>query len=709
MSKVSWLYRPGDKIQNYSILSRLGAGGMGQVYLCRDSGLSRNVAIKVLPKGVDEEDDIEIRRFIQEGRLLAQINHPNISSVYSIGEDESCAFLVMEYIKGELLHNLIREGRLNFQEKAKILQGVALGLAEAHKIGIVHRDVKPANIIVDEAGRGKLIDFGIAKAIYSKNEVTTETDAVIGTMNYIAPEIFGGSFPSVRSDIYALGLVLFEMVTGTIPFEAPSRLSVLENIRTRNLKFPLNAEPLLPRAFFHLIQEATDPSPEKRTATALEFYNRLQEINFSHIPAEYLLALRKVEVSNRAAVLQQLGKSDLPRALWPLAISKALHSTPHDQVNSPVEIVHLPTENLNKSVIAVDLMRRKSAESDAPEKTKENSARIAAQMSHDSGRSHTPASKPPAAIAKVSRFEMVLGGLLVVLGVVLTSIYSYSKLTKSDSQARSAASVQESAPKAAPAPNTVVPPPVEATVTAKTPPVELPQSEIAMMQKKYPSVGLYKEGETDDWPAVPMANLRIGTKAIYRDMRFYGYNKARIVRELWELVGFEGNTLKWKIQEIDKDGNLLFKPWHGWHRNNAQFTADTKSEASHFIPAFEATIVGNPDEIFPMRKGRVVVHEVFGESDMGRHAIRMRAISMVKDWETVSTAVGTEKAIRIDAFFDSASTPDVIYYSPNRQLILLWRGPRLDRRPYEIVKELEAVVQVGEGQDFASHLKALAN
>jgi serine/threonine protein kinase len=347
MAKTSWLYRPGDKIQNFTVVSRLGAGGMGQVYLCQDEALSRKVALKILPKSDGEDSEQDIRRFVQEGRLLAQIHHPNISTVHSIGEDDQSAFLVMEYIKGDMLHRLIRDASLNLHEKIRMLQGVALGLHEAHKRGIVHRDIKPANILINESGQAKLIDFGIAKAMFSKNEVTTETGAVIGTMNYIAPEIFSGSFPSIKSDVYSLGLVFFEMVTGLLPFDGPSRLTVLENIRLRNLKYPSEFEPLLPPAILRLILEATDPLPEKRTPSAKDFYARLEGIRLNHIPDKYLLPLRDLKIKNRIEVLAQLEKSSLPRALWPFALSKSVYVDPTpSNLGAQLETVKLENSDI---------------------------------------------------------------------------------------------------------------------------------------------------------------------------------------------------------------------------------------------------------------------------------------------------------------------------------------------------------------------------
>ncbi|MDZ4082200.1 MAG: hypothetical protein U1E10_04635 [Bdellovibrionales bacterium] len=303
--------------------------------------------------------------------------------------------------------------------------------------------------------------------------------------------------------------------------------------------------------------------------------------------------------------------------------------------------------------------------------------------------------------------ENVFSFSLIAVGIALVGFYFFERANRSEQDrpqvnTRSTASAETTGPAVSAAS-------VASTPVAEAKPIEASPITFATLEKKYPTVGLYTDGETDAWPPIPMANLRIGTKVIYRDKRFYGDGKARMVRELWELVGFEGNTLKWKLQEIDKQGNLLFNPWHAWYRNNAQLTADTKGEASHFLSAFEVSIVGNPDEIFPMRNGRVVVHETYGELGEKLVPIRMRTISVVRNKEVVSTAIGSVNAVRVDAYFESGLSPEIIYYSPEKQLVVLWKGPRLDRRPYEIVKELEAVLEEGKGDDFQSHLQKLGN
>ena len=197
----------------YDIVARVGAGGMGQVFRARDSRLGRTVAIKVLSA------DVDARRLRHEARAISALNHPNICTLYDIGEQEGSEFLVMEYLDGETLADRLKRGRLSSDEALQFGREITHALEQAHRHGLIHRDLKPGNImLVKSAGRtvSKLLDFGLAKATGPADEsvtlALTEVGAVVGTPLYMAPEQLQGKGADVRSDIYALGLVLREML-----------------------------------------------------------------------------------------------------------------------------------------------------------------------------------------------------------------------------------------------------------------------------------------------------------------------------------------------------------------------------------------------------------------------------------------------------------------------------------------------------------------
>jgi two-component system LytT family response regulator len=213
---------PGTTLGHYSIERRLGEGGMGQVWLARDQRLNRDVAIKVLPPGIAENED-RMSRFVQEARLASSLSHPNIAHIYDTGNERGVAYLVMEYVEGECLNLRLKGAPLNPRESAAIGADIAEALEAAHSRGITHRDIKPANVMITPGGRAKVLDFGLAKITDLERSNTDETHVltsvgtILGTAQYMSPEQALGRPVDHRSDIYSLGIVLHEMATGGVP------------------------------------------------------------------------------------------------------------------------------------------------------------------------------------------------------------------------------------------------------------------------------------------------------------------------------------------------------------------------------------------------------------------------------------------------------------------------------------------------------------
>lgn len=209
----------------YSIVRRLGGGGMGVVYQALDTLLGRDVAVKVLRSHLSEDDAFR-RRFAREGRSAASLSHPNIVQVYDVGETtEGVPYIVMEYVDGETLeHRIERRGALPETEAVDFAIQVASALAEAHRRGVVHRDIKPLNILVTADGRVKVADFGIARAATGATLVNTGT--IVGSAHYVSPEQARGGFVDEKTDVYSLGVVLYEMLTGRTPFQGETAIAV---------------------------------------------------------------------------------------------------------------------------------------------------------------------------------------------------------------------------------------------------------------------------------------------------------------------------------------------------------------------------------------------------------------------------------------------------------------------------------------------------
>ena len=216
----------GDKLGPYEIVARIGAGGMGEVYKARDTRLDRTVAVKVLPEHIAKRDDLRAR-FEREARTVASLNHPNICVLHDIGSHNGTPFMVMEYLEGETLAARMDRGRVPLDEALRIAVQVGDALDRAHRAGVTHRDIKPGNIMLTRDG-AKVLDFGLARvaekatagpADVTLTKVLTGENTVMGTPQYMAPELFEGKAADARSDIWAFGAVLYEMVAGKKAFE----------------------------------------------------------------------------------------------------------------------------------------------------------------------------------------------------------------------------------------------------------------------------------------------------------------------------------------------------------------------------------------------------------------------------------------------------------------------------------------------------------
>ena len=218
-----------EKIGHYTIVSQLGRGGMGVVYKAREEALNRFVAIKVLTEGLTE-DPTFLQRFVREAQAAAGLSHPNIVQIFFIGEDGGHPYFVMEYVTGRSLNHVLREeGRVGNPRASQMILQAAHGLAAAHDKGIIHRDIKPANLILDDRGLLKIADFGLALPVDAENRLTA-TGMMVGTPGYLAPEQCRGEKIDHRTDIYALGITYYQLLTGQAPFKGESPLALLKQI-----------------------------------------------------------------------------------------------------------------------------------------------------------------------------------------------------------------------------------------------------------------------------------------------------------------------------------------------------------------------------------------------------------------------------------------------------------------------------------------------
>src|SRR5262245_17311247 len=263
----------GRTVSHYRILTRLGGGGMGVVYKAEDTRLKRTVALKFLPTELTRDDDAR-QRFIQEAQAASALDHPNICTIYEVdscaieGSSETQLFIAMAYYDGVTLKDRIARGRLDVREAIDVALQIARGLDHAHHARIIHRDIKPANVMITAQGFAKIVDFGIAKLVDQTG--ATRTGTTLGTVAYMAPEHITGGATDHRADIWALGVVLYEALTGERPFKGDTELAVVHNILNTTPVDPATLRPEIPSELASVVRRALAKSVVERYASAAD-------------------------------------------------------------------------------------------------------------------------------------------------------------------------------------------------------------------------------------------------------------------------------------------------------------------------------------------------------------------------------------------------------------------------------------------------------
>jgi predicted Ser/Thr protein kinase len=318
----------GKSLKHYTIESLLGQGGMGVVYLARDMRLGRPVALKLLPPEFSQNADRK-GRFLQEARAASAVNHPAIAQVYDVDEDALGVFIAMEYVEGRTVKALIQARELDLLGSLEIASQVASGLQKAHEAGIIHRDIKPENIMVTKDGHAKILDFGLAKLLEpsgasSADELShmetlakTQSGMVLGTLRYMSPEQARGQALDHRSDIFSLGVVLYEMATGQLPFSGATPLDTLHAIAFEETRAVTALRPNLPPALQRIVTHCLRKRAQDRYQDAKELMTDLRALQRdveSGISSQVPFASR---VRERIQSLRELAPGDwlLPTVL----------------------------------------------------------------------------------------------------------------------------------------------------------------------------------------------------------------------------------------------------------------------------------------------------------------------------------------------------------------------------------------------------------
>jgi eukaryotic-like serine/threonine-protein kinase len=316
----------------YQLLRILASGGMATIYEALDLRLDRRVAVKIMHSHLAKDEEF-VGRFIKEAKAAAALSHPNIVSIQDQGWNEGgspAVFLVMELIEGETLREFIyRKGSLSPIETLRIISPIISALGAAHRLGIVHRDIKPENILISHDGRVKIADFGLARGGDLGATMTTQSSVVLGSVSYLSPEQVQRGVSDERSDIYSLGITMYEMLTGKKPFEGETPIQIAYMHVNERVPAPSASTSDIPASLDHIVLRATDPNPDKRFSNAnamlLEVQGVLEELDPSRrqLSLELDIPINLTEKSGRKSA----------RSKTPLRLNTFLSSLPHQYVS----------------------------------------------------------------------------------------------------------------------------------------------------------------------------------------------------------------------------------------------------------------------------------------------------------------------------------------------------------------------------------------
>ncbi len=687
----------GETVGQYKILSKLGSGGMGDVYLCDDAALSRQVAVKIM-HAFDSSDTDIISRFNLEGKALAKLTHPNIVSVFGLGEDKGFLYIAMEYVAGRSLYQLSRERSLTIREMIDIFSDIAAGLDHAHSHGIIHRDIKPANILVDMAGRAKIIDFGIAKVIGGSptgpEGIKTKTGAVIGTLNYIAPELFRGVPPSPSSDIYALGLMFAEMLTGRTPFKGESQFATMELIRDGKLEIPENLKALLPEETWTILYKIVSREPEERPASCVAAAKLLKAIPFPNLPNYFNSELVSIRIDNVEELQDMLEAESVDPAEWQFVLALAVRTQAAQRsgqagedttrliertgISIPAEIFRTSLEHYKKDLDSILTMRRSEALSSL-------TPPIVAQQFTPRTSSVEVASigKPaPTDVRLAVHEEPKSAGIswltIGIVGAALAgaAIFLPNFLKTRDVPPQSTTQLQPARRNLGTAVSAPVP--VTAPVAAEPPPA---RSGFAMVIE--PSV--------DVWPPIDYVAPTVGTVRTFKWKVRSTRNGESTFVEQRTFEGDDDGLEKYRVERLRRNlkgpGVVAEPAGTEWYLST--FAAlPRKTLQSVVFGSVGGSAIGQPAAIFPLRKGKEVQFELSFKSTepvgwipvvnlSTGFVVDFRAACSIRDKVNLTVNGKDHELVKIDCYTKSDTTEisDVIYWSAE-----LGTAVRHDRR-----------------------------
>lgn len=300
ITKAHLILSKGAVVEHYTILEKIGSGGMGEVYLGEDEKLNRRVALKFLPTHMSQDKDIQIR-FRREAQAVAKLDHPNIVTIYEVSEYNNRPFFSMQYVEGKTLHHYCQDEKLAVNDIINIIIQVSDGLSKAHNSGVIHRDIKSSNIIVDKDFRPKILDFGLATI--QGTEMLTKAGSTLGTITYMSPEQAQGLDIDHRTDIFSLGVIFYELITGRVPFKRDNDPATLNAIINDEPEPLARYKSGLPEDIQRIVSRCLAKNPNERYQTAGDLSSELRFVNSGIISGSSNSAIRKVDTRPSIAVL----------------------------------------------------------------------------------------------------------------------------------------------------------------------------------------------------------------------------------------------------------------------------------------------------------------------------------------------------------------------------------------------------------------------
>ena len=312
-----------QRVGPYMVRRLLGSGAMGQVYEAQDLSLNRKIALKVIAPEL-ASDAALLERFHIEGEALAQLDHPNVVGVYSVGHVEGHHYIAMEYGEGITLEQYSSTEIFGIYEVVEIMKQTLSGLETAHNSSVLHRDIKPGNLLIDKNNHIKIIDFGLAKFSNRTNTKLTQVGMCVGTPNYLAPELASGADPTTVSDLYSLGVVIIEMFTGQSLFTGANELEILSEVRTKPVDLPPRVNDFLPPALREILLKLTRKDPKNRFQSAKEVIQEIEGMSLQEYPSILMKPLPRADtILNISELWAQLEPKDLSAIEEKVAIGLA--------------------------------------------------------------------------------------------------------------------------------------------------------------------------------------------------------------------------------------------------------------------------------------------------------------------------------------------------------------------------------------------------